>query len=47
MGRPWSFGHVHVGRNEGSVEVVVIVTRLLPAGATARIDQASPGNCDF
>ena len=39
--------HVHVGRNEGSVEVVVIVTRLLPAGAAPRIDQPRPGNCDF
>ena len=39
--------HVHIGRNEGSVEVVVIVTRLLPAGATPRTDQPSPGTCDF
>jgi len=38
---------VHVGRNEGTVEVVVIVTRLLPAGAAPRIDQPDPGTCGF
>ena len=40
-------GAVHVGRNEGSVEVVVIVTRLIPVGAITRIDEAAPGNCGF
>ena len=39
--------HVHLGRNEGTVEVDVIVTRLLPAGAAPRIDQPNPGNCGF
>jgi quercetin dioxygenase-like cupin family protein len=39
--------HVHVGRNEGTVDAVVIVTRLLPAGAAARVDQPDPGNCAF
>jgi quercetin dioxygenase-like cupin family protein len=38
---------VHIGRNEGTVPAVVIVTRLLPAGAPARIDQPDPGNCGF
>jgi len=38
---------VHVGRNEGTVEVVLIVTRLLPAGAPARIDEPDPGICGF
>ena len=38
---------VHVGRNEGSVELVLIVTRLIPDGATARIDELAPGNCGF
>jgi len=38
---------VHIGRNEGTVVAVVIVTRLLPAGAPARIDAADPGNCSF
>jgi quercetin dioxygenase-like cupin family protein len=40
-------GAVHIARNEGSEELVVIVTRLIPAGAAARIDEASPGNCPF
>lgn len=36
---------VHVGRNEGSVDLVVIVTRFLPAGASPRIDAPDPGIC--
>lgn len=40
-------GGVHIVRNEGSVELVVIVSRLVPAGAAPRIDEADPGNCDF
>jgi quercetin dioxygenase-like cupin family protein len=38
---------VHIGRNEGSVNLDVITTRLIPDGATARIDQPDPGNCSF
>jgi quercetin dioxygenase-like cupin family protein len=38
---------VHIGRNEGSVDLDVITTRLIPAGAAARIDQPNPGNCAF
>jgi quercetin dioxygenase-like cupin family protein len=38
---------VHVGRNEGSVDLVLVVTRIIPDGATARIDEAAPGNCGF
>ncbi|MEA2609864.1 MAG: hypothetical protein QOJ75_2107 [Chloroflexota bacterium] len=38
---------VHIGRNEGSVDLVLIVTRLVPAGAMARIDEPNPGNCGF
>jgi quercetin dioxygenase-like cupin family protein len=38
---------VHIARNEGSVELVLIVTRLIPEGAPARIDQPNPGNCPF
>jgi len=38
---------IHVGRNEGTDEVVVIVTRFTPVGATPRIDHAAPGNCGF
>lgn len=38
---------VHIGRNEGSVDLVVITTRLVPAGAAPRIDELAPGNCSF
>lgn len=38
---------IHVGRNEGTVDVVVITIRIIPDGAATRIDQPSPGNCDF
>ncbi len=38
---------VHLVRNEGSVETVVYVTSLVPAGAVRRIDQPAPGNCPF
>lgn len=40
-------GVVHIARNEGSTELVVLVTRLIPTGAPARIDEPDPGNCDF
>jgi quercetin dioxygenase-like cupin family protein len=40
-------GDVHTVRNEGSVELVNIVSSLIPAGATRRIDEPSPGNCPF
>jgi quercetin dioxygenase-like cupin family protein len=41
-------GHtVHIGRNEGSVELVLIVTRVVPHGAATRIDEPNPGNCPF
>ena len=38
---------VHVGRNEGTVDAVVIVTRLLPVGAPARIDEPASPFCGF
>lgn len=38
---------IHVGRNEGTVDVVVITIRIIPDGAATRIDQPSPGNCAF
>ncbi|MBA3333957.1 MAG: cupin domain-containing protein [Actinobacteria bacterium] len=40
-------GVVHIARNEGSQELVVLVTRLTPAGAPPRNDEPDPGNCDF
>jgi quercetin dioxygenase-like cupin family protein len=38
-------GDVHVVRNEGTVDLVTIVTSLVPAGAARRIDEPNPGNC--
>lgn len=40
-------GGVHIVRNEGSQELVVIVARLVPSGAAPRIDEPNPGNCNF
>lgn len=41
-------GSVHIARNESPTEdLVVIVTRLMPAGAAPRIDEPNPGNCPF
>jgi hypothetical protein len=42
-----SGGDVHVVRNGGTVDLVVVVASLIPAGATRRIDLPSPGNCPF
>jgi len=38
-------GDIHVVRNEGSIETVVYVMSLVPRGATRKIDQPRPGNC--
>ena len=38
---------VHVGRNEGTEEVVVIVTRIIPVGAPPRIDEPASAFCGF
>ena len=40
-------GHVHILRNEGSVNLVTVTVQILPDGATRRIDAPSPGNCPF
>ena len=37
----------HIARNEGTEELILIVTRFAPVGVPTRIDQASPGNCSF
>ena len=42
-----SGGDVHVVRNEGTVDLVTVVTSIVPAGAARRIDQPDPGNCPF
>jgi hypothetical protein len=39
--------HVHIVRNEGTVEAQVIAVRLIPAGQAGRIDSPDPGNCHF
>ena len=39
--------HTHIARNEGSAEVVVYVTFMLPEGGAPRIDAPAPGNCNF
>ncbi|HEY2916860.1 MAG TPA: cupin domain-containing protein [Candidatus Limnocylindrales bacterium] len=38
---------VHLGRNEGTVDLDIITTRLVPTGAVTRIDEPAPGNCGF
>ena len=40
-------GTVHIARNEGSEELVLLVTRIIPAGAMPRIDEPDPGFCSF
>jgi quercetin dioxygenase-like cupin family protein len=40
-------GHVHLLRNEGSVNLVTVTVQILPAGAPRRIDAPAPGNCGF
>ena len=40
-------GVVHIARNEGTTELVVLVTRIIPEGLAPRIDEPDPGNCDF
>ena len=39
--------HVHILRNEGTVEARTITVQLIPAGAVRRIDAADPGHCTF
>jgi hypothetical protein len=40
-------GHVHIIRNEGTVEAKTIAVQVVPASATRRIDAPAPGNCPF
>jgi quercetin dioxygenase-like cupin family protein len=41
-------GVVHIARNESTTEeLVLLVTRLTPAGAPPRNDEPAPGNCPF
>lgn len=38
-------GHVHIARNEGTTDLVLYATYLVPAGAGIRIDASDPGTC--
>jgi quercetin dioxygenase-like cupin family protein len=40
-------GDIHMVRNEGTVDTVVYVVSLVPAGFPRRIDEPAPGNCPF
>jgi uncharacterized cupin superfamily protein len=40
-------GHVHVLRNEGTVDAQTIAVQLIPTAAVRRIDAPAPGNCPF
>ncbi|HEY7064715.1 MAG TPA: cupin domain-containing protein [Chloroflexota bacterium] len=40
-------GHVHLLRNEGSVDAVTIAVQILPADAERRIDAPAPSYCPF
>ena len=39
--------HMHNARNEGSENLVVLVTFMLPEGGAPRVDVPNPGNCSF
>jgi quercetin dioxygenase-like cupin family protein len=39
--------HVHILRNEGTVEARTITVQLIPASAMRRIDAPDPGHCTF
>ena len=39
--------HTHNARNEGTENLVVIVTFMLPEGGAPRVDVPNPGNCAF
>ena len=39
--------HVHIVRNEGTVQASAIAVQLIPAGQPRRIDAPAPGNCPF
>jgi quercetin dioxygenase-like cupin family protein len=40
-------GDIHIARNEGTEDLTLNVTYIVPHGAPQRIDQPSPGNCAF
>ena len=40
-------GHVHMVRNEGSVQLELVAFQIIPHGAARRIDAPDPGYCSF
>jgi hypothetical protein len=40
-------GHVHLVRNEGSVDLELVAFQIIPQGAQRRIDVPNPGYCPF
>ncbi|HEY3171118.1 MAG TPA: cupin domain-containing protein [Thermoanaerobaculia bacterium] len=40
-------GHVHMVRNEGSVQLELVAFQIVPRGAARRINAPDPGNCPF
>ena len=40
-------GHVHLVRNEGTVELELVAFQIVPLGAQRRIDVPAPGYCPF
>lgn len=38
-------GHVHVIKNEGTVEAKTVAVQLIPAGAARRVDEPAPSSC--
>jgi mannose-6-phosphate isomerase-like protein (cupin superfamily) len=40
-------GVTHIARNEGTEQLVLLVTRLVPKGAKPRIDEPDPHTCPF
>lgn len=40
-------GHVHIARNEGTANLVLFATYLVPVGAPVRTDVPNPGVCPF
>jgi hypothetical protein len=40
-------GHLHMVRNEGTVDLETVAFQIVPAGAARRIDAPDPGFCPF
>jgi hypothetical protein len=39
--------HLHILRNEGTIEAKTIAVQFIPADAARRIEATDPGNCHF